>query len=397
MAATLDLGSNVRKDVRVRLPPSALSQKLVMSAVLTTLPLPGPLPLPLLITGVSGVAGYNAFVSLRQRYPGQVVGLRPQQTWRLIGPEIVALDTDDVGGLTVLFAQRRFASVLNATGNCALKACEVDPDLAQRTNVTSAVHVARLACRYGARLVHLSSDLVYSGVGAGGYVETDVVDPVTVYGKTMAQAEREVLAIAPGAAVLRISLPMGPSFNRHAGAIDWIDSRFRHGRPATLYFDEVRSATYCDDLNRVFEYFLCGHASGLYHLGGPRALTLNQIGQVVNRAGGYEASLLRGCLRHEAGPIPPRAGDVSMNSTKLISLLGGNPFHAWPLGDDLTPDGTRDWHGRREGGWPGSRAMLQSRLYRYAGAESERLEYPRPLTTTHPSAPHKGARRNGQP
>src|SRR4051812_44343163 len=99
-----------------------------MSHGLTALPPPPPLPLPLLITGVSGVAGYNAFVYLRHRYPGQVVGLRPRQTWRLVAPEIVALDTDDEGGLTALFERRRFASVLNATGNCALKACEVAPD-----------------------------------------------------------------------------------------------------------------------------------------------------------------------------------------------------------------------------------------------------------------------------
>src|SRR5262245_45170548 len=126
----------------------------------TVLPLPASLPLPLLVTGISGVAGYNAFVQFRALFPGRVVGLRPPQTWRLVAPEIVALDTGDEAGLTALFAQHRFAAVLNATGNCALKACEVDPDLARRTNVESAVQVARLARRHGARLVHLSSDLV---------------------------------------------------------------------------------------------------------------------------------------------------------------------------------------------------------------------------------------------
>ena len=35
----------------------------------------------------------------------------------------------------------------------------------------------------------------------------------------------------------------------HAGAIDWIQSRFKKGRPATLYFDEVRTPTYTDCLN----------------------------------------------------------------------------------------------------------------------------------------------------
>jgi dTDP-4-dehydrorhamnose reductase len=236
--------------------------------------------------------------------------------------------------------------------------------MAYRTNVLSALNIAQVARDHRCRLVHLSSDLVFSGTTNGGHVETDRVDPVTVYGKTMAEGEGIVAGIHPGAAILRISLPMGPSFNGHAGAIDWIQSRFRAGRPATLYYDEVRSATYCDDLDRVFDYFLSSQDSGLYHLGGPRAVTLNQIGQIVNKVGGYESALLRGCLRHEAGPMPPRAGNVSMNTGKLIALLGGNPFHPWPLGDDLVP-ADRDWHHHRPTGWPGSRRFLEQRLYRY--------------------------------
>src|SRR5258707_8284558 len=101
-----------------------------MSRVLTTLSLPHPVPLPLLITGISGVAGYNAFVYFRHLFPGRVLGIRPAQTWRLVGPDVLALDTDDEAGLTELFRRQPFASVLNTTGNCALKACEVAPDLA---------------------------------------------------------------------------------------------------------------------------------------------------------------------------------------------------------------------------------------------------------------------------
>ena len=43
------------------------------------------------------------------------------------------------------------------------------------------------------RLVHLSIDLVFSGTRGGGHVEDDETDPVTVYGKTMAEAERILL------------------------------------------------------------------------------------------------------------------------------------------------------------------------------------------------------------
>ncbi len=347
-------------------------------------PLPCPVPLPLLITGVSGVAGYNAFAYFRQRYPGRVVGVRPTQTWQLVGDGVAPLDTEDRAGLRALFEEHRFAAVLNCTGNCALKSCELDPAMAWRTNVASAANIAAVARANGCRLVHLSSDLVFSGCGAGDYVETDAVDPVTVYGRTMAEGELAVRAADSGVAVLRISLPMGPSFNRHAGAIDWIESRFRNGRPATLYFDEVRSCTYTDDLNRVAEYFLAAPVEGLFHLGGPRPVTLYQIAQIVNRVGGYDPHLLKGCPRRHAGPVPPRAGNVSMNSGKLRALLGGEPFAPWPVGEELFPTDRR-WHFTRPADQPGSRELLVARLYQYPGSKERRASsYPSPEGLSEP-------------
>ena len=87
-------------------------------------------PLPLLITGLTGVAGYNAFHHFRQRYPGQVVGIRQVSNWPLQGEGIVACDADDGVGLNRLFDEYQFTSVLNTAGNCALKSCELDPEMA---------------------------------------------------------------------------------------------------------------------------------------------------------------------------------------------------------------------------------------------------------------------------
>lgn len=325
--------------------------------------------LPLLITGITGVAGYSALHYFQRRYPGQVIGIRPHQTWQLQGEDIIAQDADDPVGLARLFRRYPFRSVLNTVGNCALKSCELDPQMARQINVVSAAVIVEQCRSHGSRLVQLSSDLVFSGTRGGNHLETDPVDPVTVYGKNMVQAEQIVLAADPGAAVLRISLPMGPSYNRHAGAIDWIDSRFRKHRPATLYFDEVRSPTYCDDMNVAFEWFLASDAHGLYHAGGPRFLTLHQIAQVINRVGGYAPQLLKGCPRILAGPMPPRAGDVSMCSDKLIEAIGSNPFRPWPLWDELAPT-DRDWHHCRSPEEQGSFQHIAAKLYRYQEPET---------------------------
>lgn len=325
--------------------------------------------LPLLITGIAGVAGFNALPFFQQHFPGQVVGIRPRKTDRLNAPNIIAMDAEDNGGMRDLFRAYRFRSVLNCAGNCALKACELDPAMAQQLNVASAETLVQLVREYGARFVHLSSDLVFSGNGIGNYVESDPTDPVTIYGKTMAEGETVIRTNDPDAAILRISLPMGPSFNGHAGAIDWIQSRFRHGRPATLYFDEIRSSTYTDDLNHVFHWFLAGDDRGLFHAGGPRALALYQIAQIVNRVGGYAPELLKGCRRHEAGPIPPRAGNVSLCSDMLARAMGYQPFREWPANADLVPT-DRQWHWQRTAGEEGDVKAIGRLLYRYAEANT---------------------------
>jgi dTDP-4-dehydrorhamnose reductase len=315
----------------------------------------------LLITGISGVPGYNALPYWQERYPGQIVGIRQRDNWRLSGPGIEICDAEDRGRLEELFDQYQFAAVLDCAGNCALKSCELDPAMAWRINVEGVRNLLEICMSRQVRYVHLSIDLVFSGTLGGGHVETDPTDPVTVYGKTMVAAEEMILASYPQACILRISLPMGISFNGHAGAIDWIQSRFKKHKPATLYFDEVRTPTYTDCLNELCENVLAGDLSGLYHAGGPRRLSLYKIAQIINRVGGYDPELLIGCPRKMAGPIPPRAGDVSLDSSKLTTALGYNPFDPWPLADEFTPTHP-EWHFERTG-FHGSKKLLAEILY----------------------------------
>jgi dTDP-4-dehydrorhamnose reductase len=343
-----------------------------------------PIPLPLLITGVAGVAGYNALDYFSARYPGQVIAIRQEDNWRLNGPGVVACDAENHPRLSALFDEYQFLSVLNCAGNCALRACELDTRLAWRTNVEGLINLLSIVVERDVRLVHLSVDLVYSGererAGSSstpssqrtpevedhparwGYSESDPTDPVTVYGKTMVASEQLIRDWMPNACMLRISLTMGVSFNGHAGAIDWIQSRFKKGRPATLYFDEVRTPTYTDCLNRLYERVLASDLTGLYHAGGPRAMSLYQIAQVINRVGGYDPNLLLGCPRIDAGPIPPRAGDVTMNSTALAEALGADLLDEWPYDPAFAPTHP-EWHFEHNGEH-GSHELLGRVLYR---------------------------------
>lgn len=318
-------------------------------------------PLPMLVTGVAGVPGYNAFHYFRDLYGESVVGVRQSSMWPLMADGIIACDVDNPIALNRLWEKYRFASVLNSVGSCRLKSCELDPGMAHRVNVVGTENVMRIAQRYDSRVIHLSIDLVFAGRQGGGYVETDPTDPVTVYGAKMVEAEQVVARYMPDACTLRISLPMGISFNGHAGAIDWIASRFKQKKPATLYFDEVRTPKYTDCMNRLFHDLLTRHCRGVFHCGGIRRLSLFQIAQIVNVVGGFQPELLKGCPRVDAGPMPPRAGNVTLDSSKLETELGYPPFDPWPYHDDLVPKHRR-WHFESHQ-LDRSRDLIQSLLY----------------------------------
>ncbi|MGB7346312.1 MAG: sugar nucleotide-binding protein, partial [Pirellulaceae bacterium] len=320
-------------------------------------------PLPMLVTGIAGVPGYNAFHYFRSLYGDQVIGVRQASMWPLSGDGIVPCDAEDTAGVQRLWDQYQFKSLLNCAGSCRLKSCEMDPVMAHRVNVEGTENMIREAIKHDARVIHLSIDLVFAGRDGGHYDEDDTPDPVTVYGAKMIEGEQLVRDWRPDSCLLRISLPMGISFNGHAGAIDWIASRFKQNKPATLYFDEVRTPTYSDCMNRLFAKLLAEPLSGVFHCGGPRRLSLYEIAQVVNVVGGYDPELLRGCPRVEAGPMPPRAGNVTMDSSKLIETLGYQPFDPWPANECHVPT-DRQWHRRPQEGFSGSAEAVHELLYR---------------------------------
>ena len=99
-----------------------------------------------------------------------------------------------------------------------------EPPEAWSTNVDGSEHVARAAAGAGARLVHLSTDVVFDGRKGAPYVEADPTDPVTDYGRTKAEAEQRVAAAHPSALLVRTSLivggPGGPQSKHEQSARD---------------------------------------------------------------------------------------------------------------------------------------------------------------------------------
>jgi len=95
--------------------------------------------------------------------------------------------------------------IVNAAAYTAVDRAESEADLAHAVNAAAPAVLAEEAQRIGASLIHLSTDYVFDGSKAAPYVEDDVCNPLSVYGRTKLQGEQAILSSGVPAVVLRTS------------------------------------------------------------------------------------------------------------------------------------------------------------------------------------------------
>jgi dTDP-4-dehydrorhamnose reductase len=144
---------------------------------------------------------------------------------------------------------------------------------AREVNVAGAEHVARVAAAVGARLVHLSSDVVFDGRKGTPYVEADRLSPVNEYGRTKAEGERRVAAAHPGALIVRTSLIVaGERPSKHELAAK---------RPGRWFTNEIRSPVQVTDLAYALLELTEVDVTGPLHVAGADGVSRAELAELV--------------------------------------------------------------------------------------------------------------------
>lgn len=276
-----------------------------------------------LVTGITSIHGWPIYQALKYYLlSGHLYGIRPPKAKLPVGSRIASFCITDKQSLQEIRAIFRPTHVVHCAGVCDLDVCEDRPLWARDVNVGGTAAVAEV---FGAdaSIYYMSTDLVFSGENppSEGYAEIHTPDPISVAGKTFAEAESAVL-VDQRHCVVRLALPLGESITGNKGAVDWIEGRFRRNKPATLFFDEYRSCVSCKAIGEMALGVLSGEMTGLYHFGGERPWSLYEIGKYVLKRGPYDSRLLKGMERSQEVNGPPRIGNVALDSRKLKEALG---------------------------------------------------------------------------
>ncbi|MYV41627.1 sugar nucleotide-binding protein [Streptomyces sp. SID1328] len=216
-------------------------------------------------------------------------------------------------------AERVDAVMAEVGADLVVNASSGDADWA--VTAQGPVRLAMAAAKYGSRLVHVSSDAVFSGARVH-YDESCLPDPGTPYGAAKAAAETGILLVHPQTVVARTSLIIGNGDSVHERIVHELATGTRDG---VLFTDDIRCPVHVADLAAALLELACGDTAGVHHLAGPDPMSRHELGILIATRDGLDASRLPTGLRSHS--TLPDALDVRLDSRatqrKLHTTLRG--------------------------------------------------------------------------
>lgn len=135
--------------------------------------------------------------------------------------------------------------------------------------VQGAAHITQAARRVNARLIHLSTDCVFSGLEPP-YDETAVPTPVNAYGRAKTEAEA-IVRQQPNHVIVRTSLIY--SLEKMDHGTQWMAAALQKGETVTLFDNQIRNPVWAASLSRAC-LELADHAyTGVLHVAGSQVMT----------------------------------------------------------------------------------------------------------------------------
>jgi len=301
----------------------------------------------LLITGAAGFIGGNLFSHFTsESYDTYGLDINTTISSPIYNERLTQCDVSKPAELAATLLRLKPSVIIHCAAIKNLPACEDDKIQAFAVNTLSTESICDYAKHSGAKVVYLSSDVVFDGK-VGNYFPGDKLNPINWYGKTKAFSET-ILASLPNAAICRTALVIG-SLNKEyskllASELDqpllvnqtllpqYIYRRLGRGLAVHLPTSIISNPTPVELLCEIVEAVIKSDASGVFHTTGPDAIARYDTGLLVAKLFGFDQSLV---VADDANISPLRPRNISMNTDDSFRQLGIDP-KKWSLAEYLS-------------------------------------------------------------
>ncbi len=278
----------------------------------------------ILITGCNGQLGSELAKNLKDGYTelGPVPeALRNAQT---VCVDIQEMDITDYDAVVDLVEELELDVIINCAAYTNVNGCETDSDAAFRVNAIGARNLAMAAERFGAKLIHVSTDYVFAGDGSVPYTEWDLCDPQSVYGKTKYLGEQYVRDFCSRYFIVRTAWLYGYVGN------NFVKTMLRLAREkggAKVVADQRGNPTNAADLAHHILKLAATEQYGIYHCTGGGECSWYDFASKIVEYAGIPAAITP-CTTEEY-PTPAKRPAYSSLDNRMLRNTVGDEMREW--------------------------------------------------------------------
>lgn len=159
------------------------------------------------------------------------------------------LDLSNQTSITDFFKYNKFDVIINCAAHTAVDKAESEPELANQINHLAVKQLAEIAKLHNTKLIHISTDYVFNGQQCRPYVESDGVEPQSVYGLTKLKGEQAIQnTMANNVIIIRTSWVYSEYGN------NFVKTMLKLGQERqslNVIYDQVGTPTYAKDLAKA--------------------------------------------------------------------------------------------------------------------------------------------------
>ena len=271
----------------------------------------------ILITGANGQLGYDfqrLFDELKEEY---------------IATDRDDLDITDIENVREFVKDKNIALIINCAAYNNVDKAEDEPELCKKLNTYAPRDLAIVAKEIGAEYITYSTDFVFDGEKKAPYTEEDIPKPLSIYGKSKYEGEKEVFKVKPDSFVVRTSWVFGIANNNfNKQVINWSKSKDE----LSIVDDQISSPTYSKDLAYYSWELIKTKKYGLYHLSNDGEASKYDQGKYVLDKIGWQGKLNRAKTK-DFNLKAQRAEYTKLDSSKLEKVIG-KKIPSWENGID---------------------------------------------------------------
>ncbi|MGL5545646.1 MAG: dTDP-4-dehydrorhamnose reductase [Tannerellaceae bacterium] len=208
----------------------------------------------ILVTGANGQLGSEL---------KDILGANNEQ---VLYTDVAQLDITKLDLVRAFIKEHKVTDIINCAAYTAVDKAETDQDIAYMVNCIAPKNLATVAAEENCRLIHVSTDYVFSGEACTPYVESDPTSPLGVYGRTKLAGEEAVTDSGCDSVIIRTSWLYSAYGN------NFVKTMMRLGKERdqlNVVFDQVGTPTYAGDLAAAIVKLIqteeLADVSGLYH------------------------------------------------------------------------------------------------------------------------------------